>query len=128
MRDLIYAIANNTEALSMGERLVGGLLVTVFSVLMVFAVLLLLMYVIKGFGLAFADKRPKPEAVKIQEAEEKAGQAIPKADEGEVLAAIIAAIASMKTGQDSKIVIRQVVKNQSTWADAGLLEQINSRL
>ena len=130
MQDLIYKIASGAESLSLGERLTGGLLVAAFSMLMVFAVLLFLMYVIKGLGLAFADKKAKgeklePELVLV---EEKSDQTLPETDEDQLMAAIIGAISCMKTSENSKIVVRQIAKNQSNWSDTGLVEQINSRL
>lgn len=124
MQELVYRIGNDIGGLSVGEKLLGGILITLFSMLMVFSVLLLLMYLIKGMGLVFADRKPEEE--KIQEIQVQEEEQL--LDENEVMAAIVAAISSMKTSEGSKIVIRQLVKNENNWADAGLLEQINSRL
>ena len=124
MQELVYRIGNDIGSLSVGEKLLGGILITLFSMLMVFSVLLLLMYLIKGMGLVFADRKPEEE--KIQEIQVQEEEQL--LDENEVMAAIVAAISSMKTSEGSKIVIRQLVKNENNWADAGLLEQINSRL
>lgn len=124
MQELVYRIGNDIGGLSVGEKLLGGILIALFSMLMVFSVLLLLMYLIKGMGLVFADRKPEEE--KIQEIQVQEEEQL--LDENEVMAAIVAAISSMKTSEGSKIVIRQLVKNENNWADAGLLEQINSRL
>lgn len=126
MQELVYRIANEIDTMTMGEKFLGGLLVTAFSILMVFAVLILLMYIIKGLGLVLGNKAPKAAAKEEPIKEEVMN--LTEDDENEVMAAIIGAISSMNTGQDSKIVIRQVVRNNSNWADSGLLEQINSRI
>lgn len=125
MQELVYRIANEIDTLTMGEKFLGGLLVTAFSIFMVFAVLILLMYIIKGLGLVLGNKAHKTATAEEPIKEEVMN--LSEDDENEVMAAIIGAISSMNTGQDSKIVIRQVVRNNSNWADSGLLEQINSR-
>ncbi len=127
MQELVYRIANEIDTLTMGEKFLGGLLVTAFSIFMVFAVLILLMYIIKGLGLVLGNKAPKAAAAKEEPIKEEVMN-LTEDDENEVMAAIIGAISSMNTGQDSKIVIRQVVRNNSNWANSGLLEQINSRI
>ena len=126
MQELVYRIANEIDTLTMGEKFLGGLLVTAFSIFMVFAVLILLMYIIKGLGLVLGNKAHKTATAEEPIKEEVMN--LTEDDENEVMAAIIGAISSMNTGQDSKIVIRQVVRNNSNWADSGLLEQINSRI
>ena len=85
------------------------------------------MYIIKGLGLVLGNKAPKTAAAKEEPIKEEVMN-LSEDDENEVMAAIIGAISSMNTGQDSKIVIRQVVRNNSNWANSGLLEQINSRI
>ena len=126
MQELVYRIANEIDTLTMGEKFLGGLLITAFSILMVFAVLILLMYIIKGLGLVLGNKAHKTATAEEPIKEEVMN--LTEDDENEVMAAIIGAISSMNTGQDSKIVIRQVVRNNSNWANSGLLEQINSRI
>lgn len=127
MQELVYRVANEIDTMTMGEKFLGGLLVTAFSIFMVFAVLILLMYIIKGLGLVLGNKPPKTAAAKEEPIKEEVMN-LTEDDENEVMAAIIGAISSMNTGQDSKIVIRQVVRNNSNWANSGLLEQINSRI
>ena len=80
MQELVYRIANEIDTLTMGEKFLGGLLVTAFSILMVFAVLILLMYIIKGLGLVLGTKPNK--ALPLQESLAKEeGQVLSETDE-----------------------------------------------
>lgn len=136
MRELIYRIANEVDSMTIGEKFLGGLMVTLFSMLMVFSVLVLLMFVIKTMGAVFNKKPKQTNAETVTEIKSSANESqetsiaeeSAQTDENEVVAAIIAAVNAVKTSEDSKIVIRQIAKNQSNWANSGLIEQINSRL
>lgn len=128
MQELVYRISNDIASMTIGEKFMGGILITVFSMIMVFAVLVLLMYVIKGLGVAFADNKPRTEVKEAKPVTENIEEKQAEIDETEAIAAIMAALNAMKSSENSKIVIRQIVKNQSSWADAGLIEQLNSRL
>lgn len=135
MRELIYRIGNESASMTLGEKFLGGILVTIFSMLMVFVVLVLLMYVIRLLGSAL-NKNPKaagPEAKPAAGAQDQAGlqkdaEEVLAENEEEVVAAIMAAVNAIRSSQDSKIVIRQIVKNESKWAESGLSAQINSKL
>lgn len=132
MRELIFKIANEAGSMTVGEKFIGGILITLFSMLMVFAVLILLMYVIKILGTTLGgNAKPAKTTVEKSQNESSSKENISEVqarDEAEVVAAIIAAVNAVKTGEDSKIIIRQIVKNQNNWAENGLAAQVNSRL
>lgn len=123
MFELIERMRMDTEHLSVADKFLGGAVVSVFSMFIVFCVLILLMYVIKGIGLTAVEKKAAPAAAPSA----PAPAAIVK-DESEVIAAVMAAVNSMSTSEGSRIVIKNIVKKQDNWGTSGLLEQMNSRL
>lgn len=134
MNELIKQMATDTSSMSLAEKMMGGLVVTVFSMAIVFLVLILIMYIIKlmtSSTAKVAERRAarvvneKTEEIKIQETSIE-----PEEDnEEEVVAAIMAAINSYYASSQSKIVIKNIAKKEdSTWVNAGILNQINSRL
>lgn len=134
MNELIKQMATDTASMSLAEKMMGGLVVTVFSMAIVFLVLILIMYIIKlmtSSTAKVAERRAarvvneKTEEIKIQETSIE-----PEEDnEEEVVAAIMAAINSYYASSQSKIVIKNIAKKEdSTWVNAGILNQINSRL
>lgn len=134
MNELIKQMATDTSSMSLAEKVMGGLAVTLFSMAIVFFVLVLIMYAIKAMTSSaskVAERRAarvvneKTEEVKIQETPVE-----PEEDnEEEVVAAIMAAINSYYASSQSKIVIKNIAKKEdSTWVNAGILNQINSRL
>ncbi len=131
MGSLIDRLSSGAE-MTVGEKILAGIEVSVFSMAIVFAVLILLMFIIKWMGDVVANSEKK-----AQEQESAAAPNQPTTepviaqnttDESEVVAAIVAAISAMSEGSDCKIVIRNITRANESWASAGLLEQINSRL
>lgn len=129
MYELIKKLAAN-ESMSIGEKLIACLGVTLLAMAIVFVVLIILMYVIKGLKMISEEKKPAAAvpapapAVPAPAAVENSSQT----DESEVIAAVMAAVNCMSSGEGSKIIIRNIVKKNESWASAGLLEQMNSRL
>ncbi len=131
MGSLIDRLSSGAE-MTVGEKILAGIEVSVFSMAIVFAVLILLMFIIKWMGDVVANSEKK-----AQEQESAAAPNQPTTepviaqnttDESEVVAAIVAAISAMSEGSDCKIVIKNITRANESWASAGLLEQINSRL
>ncbi len=131
MGSLIDRLSSGAE-MTVGEKILAGIEVSVFSMAIVFAVLILLMFIIKVMGNVVANSEKK-----AQEQESAAAPNQPTTepviaqnttDESEVVAAIVAAISAMSEGSDCKIVIKNITRANESWASAGLLEQINSRL
>ncbi len=132
MGSLIDRLSSGAE-MTVGEKILAGIEVSVFSMAIVFAVLILLMFIIKVMGNVVANSEKKAQ-------EQESAAATPNqpttepviaqntTDESEVVAAIVAAISAMSEGSDCKIVIKNITRANESWASAGLLEQINSRL
>lgn len=128
MFELIERMRMDTEHLSVADKFLGGAVVSVFSMFIVFCVLILLMYVIKGIGLTAVEKKAAPAAAPAAAAPSAPAPAAIVKDESEVIAAVMAAVNSMSTSEGSRIVIKNIVKKQDNWGTSGLLEQMNSRL
>ena len=130
MESLIDRLRSGPE-MSLGDKLLAGVEVSVFAMVVVFAVLILLMFIVKLMGSVIkggAKKvQDKTEALPMSQQTAAAVQQV-AVDDGEAVAAIVAAISAMSKGNDCKIVVRNITRLNDAWAEAGLLEQINSRL
>lgn len=133
MNELIKQMATDTASMSLSEKMLGGLAVTVFSMAIVFLVLVLIMYAIKAMTSSASKVAARREAkvvnetleeVKIQETSIE-----PEENIEEEIAAVMAAISAYYVSSNSKIVIKNIAKKDSnSWVNAGMLDQINSRL
>lgn len=135
MNELIARMASDISSMSLAEKMTGGLIVTVFSMAIVTIVLVIIMYAIKLMTTSLSDrpKKIKESEVKISHNEETAQSADTSGgsiiNKDEEIAAVIAAISAYYASGDTKIVIKNIARNQmSSWANAGMLDQLNSRL
>lgn len=131
MQSLMEQLAIDAQSLPFGSKMFAGLQVTVFSMVIVFSVLILLMFIIKAMGsivMAGEKKTKQAEIPSAAPAAAVAAPAVAKTDDSEVVAAIVAAVSSSYAGSDVRIVIKDIVKRQDNWGTVGLLEQMNSRL
>ena len=129
MESLIDRLRSGAE-MSLGDKLLAGVEVSVFAMVVVFAVLILLMFIVKLMGSVKGGAKKvqdKTEALPMSQQTAAAVQQV-AVDDGEAVAAIVAAISAMSKGNDCKIVVRNITRLNDAWAKAGLLEQINSRL
>lgn len=126
MYELIKKLAENAD-MTLGEKMMACLGITLFAMAIVFSVLIILMFVIKGLKLISEEKKEKPAIESAPKAAVPA-PAVAQTDESEVIAAVMAAVSCMSTGEGSRIVIKNIVKTNDSWGTAGLLEQMNSRL
>ena len=133
MNELITQMASDVSSMSMAEKMLGGLVVTLFSMMIVFVVLMIIMYAIKLMTSSLSEKpkKIKEDDVKVAKSEEipKISESCKAKNDNEEIAAVMAAIATYYASGDTKIVIRSIARNgMSSWANAGMLEQLNSRL
>lgn len=134
MNELIKQMATDVSSMTLAEKMLGGLIVTVFSMAIVFLVLLLIMYAIKAMTSSASKVASRREAKVVNEASEDVRiQEMPiekiQDNNEEVVAAIMGALNAYYSSSQSKIVIKNIVKKDNdTWANAGMLDQINSRL
>lgn len=132
------------EALELGGRignpvdaLMVGLQVTAIGLLIVFSVLIILMFVLKGMQLIFApkdEKGQKAHGIEISQnyTETKSSNAVmpPQEDEEELIAVLTAAIAASLNTSTYNLKIKsfkRVAGRAPAWNKAGLNDTINSR-
>ncbi len=123
MQELIYQMASNAD-MTLGEKILGSLIVMLFSMLIVFAVLALLMLIIRLFSWT-ASEKVAPASAPVEAVADRTETA--ELDK-EVVAAITAAIGAMSASSGCRIVIRSIAKKQDNWGTAGILEQMKNRL
>lgn len=117
----------------MNVTLGEGLIITVFSMLIVFAALLVINFILYGFKV-FKNKEAKNNVVKVKRETQKQTTASKEqavnldSNEEELVAVITAALAASLSRPASDIRIRKITRvNQSSsiWSRAGRLEQMN---
>ena len=133
MNELITQMASDVSSMSMAEKMLGGLVVTLFSMMIVFVVLMIIMYAIKLMTSSLSEKpkKIKEDDVKVAKSEEipQISESCKAKNDNEEIAAVMAAIATHYASGETRIVIRNIARNgMSSWANAGMLEQLNSRL
>lgn len=115
------------------DLIMGGLAYTVMGILIVFLILIIIMAVIKAMAVISGERSPKKQnspaqadtqtEVKTEASEEK------KQDEGELIAVITAAIASMMGQTTSGLVVRSYKKiDGDAWNKAGRMDVLDNRL
>ena len=132
INEILDQMAHDITALTFGEKMAGGLAVTFLSMLIVFAVLVLLIGVIKSMELLLNSK-PKQginDTVDIVDATLQEVE-VDSEDSLELVAVITAAIACSMGVSQSKIRVVNVNRVSDvtpTWAKNGRIEQIQNRL
>ncbi len=127
MYELIKQLAANDPNMTVGQKMIACLGVTLLAMAIVFSVLVILMFVIKGLKLISVEKKDQP-VIETKSTPAVAAPTPAAKDESEVIAAVMAAVSAMSAGEGSRIVIKNIVKTNDSWGTAGLLEQMNSRL
>ncbi|CBH21068.1 Sodium pump decarboxylase, gamma subunit [Acetoanaerobium sticklandii] len=132
INEILDQMAHDITALTFGEKMAGGLAVTFLSMLIVFAVLVLLIGVIKSMELLLNSK-PKQginDTVDIVDSTLQEVE-VDSEDSLELVAVITAAIACSMGVSQSKIRVVNVNRVSDvtpTWAKNGRIEQIQNRL
>jgi sodium pump decarboxylase gamma subunit len=131
---LQFSNPETLKSLSIGSKLMAGLVTTVMGMGITFSALILLQFIITWMArLASPASQPAPAA-----AEATASSATPKKisqiendDDLELTAVITAVLAHHLHTSSDNIIIRNITRTEDSsplWNRAGILEQINSRL
>ncbi|MGF7060884.1 OadG family protein [Brassicibacter mesophilus] len=116
---------NLTDGVSINEALI----ITLFSMGLVFVTLLTISLILDGFRAVFHKKGPQKKEEKAQQPPVKKEAPIVETEEDEELIAVItAAIASSLSKTTSDIVVKniqRVPQNTPAWAKVGRQEQFN---
>lgn len=130
INEILDLMTNNIEALNFGQKMMGGLVVTVLSMAIVFAILILLMGVISLLDKVVNGTSTKEETSK-DEVFESIVEEESQEDIGELIAVISAAVASSMGVSESSIRVVNIARtgeSSPSWASNGRLEQIQNRL
>jgi len=128
INEILDLMTHDIGALNFGQKMFGGLVVTVLSMAIVFAILILLMGVIKLLEKSMGGAAPKEVAPEAQVVETEVEY---EEDMGELVAVISAAVASSMGVSESSIRVVNIARlgeSSPSWARSGRLEQIQSRL
>lgn len=120
------------KTLSIGEKMLGSLIVMVLGIVTCFIVLLIIMFAIRIMGAAVGEKK-KPQVPSVAPAPAPAASpvvAAPQEDEGELIAVITAAITAMRGSSSFRI--KNISEKKappalSNWVSAGRIENFSSR-
>lgn len=130
--ELLNLLSKNIKSLSMGNKMKGALITTFLAMAVVFVLLIILMYLIKFMGTFFTKKPSKKVEVEekndaLFRSYEDEGEKEENND-GEIVAAIAAAVSEM-TGDYDQIVVTKIVHNTNKvpmWAAIGNIENMNN--
>ena len=111
------------------DLIMAGLAYTVMGILIVFAILVIIMLVIKAMALFSGEKKPKAVQAPVQTPSQPAPAVVEeKADDSELVAAITAAIAVFTEQSTSDFVVRSYKKvSGGAWNKAGRREMLENR-
>lgn len=116
-----------TQSMSMGEKFLSTLSITILGMVVVYIVLVIIAYSLKLLKIIFSEK-PKETLVEAEKILEVKGEEteetvhISKDDDIDLIVLLTAAIAAFEgTSGENLIVrnIRELPQNKSTWAAAG---------
>ncbi|MGL5439005.1 MAG: OadG family protein [Filifactoraceae bacterium] len=133
INDIIAQMKVDVSALSFGEKLIGGIAVTVLSMLIVFIVLSLLRHLIKVMSMIMNRSLTTNKEVVVGdktflESKKDIVETLNITDEEQEIAVIMAAISSMISVGESKLVIRKIAYvGESNWSMQGRISQIENR-
>lgn len=112
----------------MGNDLSYGLIITLFGMVIVFVVLIFLAFILEGMRIVFAPKKKEEKPVEIENTiPVQNGENL--VDDGELVAAISAAIASCM-GSEANFVVRSISRIPDVtpaWGKIGRQEQMQNR-
>ncbi len=121
---LLEAMSKDINSLTMAEKMMGCLVVAVLAMGIVFAVLILLQFIIKLMNKMVGEK-PKEIKTVVQSVQETE-TVVEESKEGDLVAAISAAVAASLGTSMSNIIVRKIERHgeDSSWAAAGRAEQM----
>ena len=133
INEILDQMSHDITALTVGEKMLGGLAVTALSMAIVFLVLVLLIGIIKAMDSMVnpKSKQENEESNEFDNIQSYEQEQEPSEDISELIAVISAAVACTMGVSESKIRvvnINRVGNDSPTWAKNGRLEQLQNRL
>lgn len=127
--DLIGKLKNSIDSLTLGEKMLGGIEVSLFGMAVVFSILVLIMIAINLLHkFAGESKKVPSESVSFDETtmNSEVQQEILE-DYGELVAVITAAIAASLNTSTHNIVVKNITRKQDTtpaWSKFNRMQQL----
>jgi sodium pump decarboxylase gamma subunit len=120
-----------SETMTIGEKFVNSIAITILGMLVTFAVLIIIAWSLGILRIIFGKEKKDDTDKKEKEIKTEAAIQTTEEKDKDILIAILtaAAIQSSKTA-DKTIVksIKPVIEDKSTWAITGMQEQMQNRL
>lgn len=127
--NLINQMKLSMDAMTLGEKFTGSIIVTLLGVGIVFAALIVLFFTIVGMEKIIVKPKPKkevePKPANVIEEEEQEDVI----DDTELVAVITAAIASSLNTSTHNLIVKNITRVEDTtpsWAKAGRMDQITN--
>ncbi|QUH25366.1 OadG family protein [Serpentinicella alkaliphila] len=127
--DLIGKLKNSIDSLTLGEKILGGIGVSLFGMVVVFFILVLIMFAVNLLQkFAGESKKVPSESVSFDETgmNSEVQQEILE-DYGELVAVITAAIAASLNTSTHNIVVKNITRKQDTtpaWSKFNRMQQL----
>jgi sodium pump decarboxylase gamma subunit len=116
------------KAMGIGDKLLGSLIVMVLGLAVCMIVLYIIQLAVKLLRIAGSrDKDKLPEAPAVVPVSPLPAVNTPAEDEGEVVAAIIAAVTAMQDGKPFMIRNIAIAADRESWSAAGLADAFKNR-
>ena len=117
------------DAMTLGDKLTGSMIVTLLGVGIVFAALILLFFTIVAMEKIIVKSQPKKEVElkPINDVEEEETEDV--VEDTELVAVITAAVASSLNTSTHNIIVRNITRVEDatpSWAKAGRINQITN--
>lgn len=129
--NLINQMKLSMDAMTLGEKFTGSIVVTLLGVGIVFAALIVLFFTIVAMEKIIVKPKPKkevvPEPVNVIEEEDEDKEEV--IEDTELVAVITAAIASSLNTSTHNLIVRNITRVEDTtpsWAKAGRMDQITN--
>lgn len=119
-----------TETMSIGEKFLSTLAITILGMVVVYIVLIIIAYSLELLRLLFSEKTKKEVAVKaIEIKKDDIKETVVKGNDEniELIVLITAAVAAFESTSSENIIvrsIREMPQNRSVWAAAGRQQQM----
>ena len=118
--------------MTLGEKFINSIGLTILGMVIVFVVLIILSYALDLLRIIGTDKKNPHLAKKVEQPTNSASAAeVPQEDDGEIIAVITAAIASLSGSSIENFFIKSikpVPQKSNIWASTGRTERMLDRL
>jgi len=121
-----------TDAMTLGEKFINSIGLTILGMAIVFVVLIILSYALDLLRIIGTDKKKPTSSEEVEQPTNSASAAeVPQEDDGEIIAVITAAIASLSGSSIENFIVKSikpVPQKNNIWSITGRTERMLNRL